>query len=117
MCRPEGFNEFVQIPLQDAIQLVQGQSDPVVRHSILGEVVRPNPLAAVSRPHLGATLLAALTVCFELGPLEQPRLEDLHGPGPVLVLGLLILAAHHDSRRKVREAHSRLDTRIRRGKP
>ena len=41
-------DHFVELPLQDLVELVEGQSDAVVGESVLREVVCPDALATVT---------------------------------------------------------------------
>ena len=49
---PQCVDEVVQAALQDALERVDRQADPVVGHAVLREVVGANLLRAVARPHL-----------------------------------------------------------------
>ena len=84
-CQSERSGELVEIAVQDRVDLVERQVDPVVGDPSLRKVV-------------GADSLAALLV-------EEPRGEHRHRLGAIAVLRAIVLALHDDPCRKVRDAH------------
>ena len=87
------------------VQLVEGEVDAVVGHASLREIVGPDPLGAVA----GADLALSRGGAFGLKPgafgVIQPRAQDLHRLGAVLVLGFLVLLADHDAGRDMGDPH------------
>jgi hypothetical protein len=49
----EGFDEFVQISIQDFLEAVESDFDSVVGHPALWEIIGPDFGATISRTHLG----------------------------------------------------------------
>src|SRR5262249_49389678 len=50
----QGVDQLVEVALEDGRQPVKGEADPVIGHATLGEVVRPDALAALARPYLAS---------------------------------------------------------------
>jgi hypothetical protein len=59
-------NELVQIPVQHLLELVERKVNPVVADSILGEVVRPDSFASLTRSDLASSLFGPLLVLSSL---------------------------------------------------
>src|SRR5256885_6535673 len=64
--RDEIINKLINISVEDAGQVVAAQTDAVIGHAILREVVGANLLAAIARLHLGAASLAQFFLAFGL---------------------------------------------------
>src|SRR5690348_10919597 len=45
-------DDFLHIALQDLRQTVERETDPMIRHAVLGKVIRADPLTAVARTDL-----------------------------------------------------------------
>jgi hypothetical protein len=88
-------DQLVQVPLEHAIELVQREAEPMVRHPVLREVVGPDALAAPSGPDLAAPFARPLLLGAVSLLIEQTRPQDLERARLVLVLRLLVLAGHH----------------------
>src|SRR5215210_1670938 len=101
-------DDAIEVALQQARKVVDGQPDTVVGDAVVGEVVGPNLLAALARADLRAALLAALRGLALLLRLEQPGTQHAHGLGPVLVLALLVLDGDDEPGGKVGDPHSRV---------
>ena len=80
----------------------------MVGHASLRKIVGPDPLGAVA----GADLALSRGGAFGLKPgafgVIQPRAQDLHRLGAVLVLGFLVLLADHDAGRDMGDPHCRV---------
>src|SRR5205085_9344431 len=98
----------VEIAVHDGRQVVHGQSDAVIGHAVVREVVGADLFAAVAaanhafarRGELGFALLALDVV--------EARFEDLQRFRAVLDLRLFVLTRHDDAGRDVRHAHGRV---------
>jgi hypothetical protein len=97
--------QLVEIAVHDLVQLVERQIDAVIGHPPLRKVVSADALRSVAaadlqtpRPGLRAALLLLLRG-------KQPRAEQLHRAGAILVLRALILTLDHDAGRQVGDAH------------
>src|SRR5437764_391703 len=96
--------ELVELALEDPVELVNRELDPVVREPVLGEVVGADFLRALA----GTNLRVAGRVELRSLPLELPlveaRAQHAHRLLPVLQLRLLVLHRDDDPSRKVRDA-------------
>ena len=54
----QGIDEFVQASVHNGVDLIKGQSHPVIRDPALGEIVGADPLVAHAGAHLGAAQAA-----------------------------------------------------------
>ena len=59
-----GVNDLLDIAVHDFVQLVQRQVDPVIGHTALGEVVRPDLLGTVTGTDLAPACLCLRIVGF-----------------------------------------------------
>jgi len=66
----------------------------MVRHPPLGIVVSSNSLAAVSTTDLQAAFLGYPRIPVPFGLVQEPGSQHSQCLGPILVLGLLILASY-----------------------
>ncbi len=73
----EGIDQLLQVSLQDPLQPVEGQTDAVVGHPALREIVGPDTAAAVSGADLAFAFLGALLVLFLGLDVEQSGAQDL----------------------------------------
>src|SRR6185437_4880648 len=94
--------------LHHLVQLIKREVDAMVGHTTLGEIVCPDAFTAIAAADLpfavgSPGIIPALT----LGVVE-PRAQDLHRLGLVLVLALLVLLADHDTGRDMSDAHRRV---------
>ena len=101
-------HQGVEMALQYFVEPVQGQVDAMVGDPSLGKVVGANALRAVSGSDQVTARLGLLRLLFGARGIHQLRLQQSHGPGPVLVLGAFVLAFDHDARRQVRQAYCRV---------
>src|SRR5271165_6535563 len=84
---------------------MQGETDAVIGHAVLGEVVGANFLAAVAGADHGAALCAnRLLLLFEFD-LVQARTQYALGFGPVLDLRFFVLAGNDQAGWQVRQTH------------
>ncbi len=100
--------ELVEATLQDPVELMDGQLDPVVGEPVLGEVVRADLLG----PLAGADLRVAGGAELGAPPLElalvEARAQHAHRLLPVLELRLLVLHRDDDAGRQVGDADCRV---------
>jgi len=61
---------FFHVPIHEPVQLVQGQFDPMVGHSALGEIVGSDLFRSVSRPHLTPSFGCDLVILLLLHEFE-----------------------------------------------
>ena len=80
------FRQFGQVAVEDLLQAVQSQLDPVVRYPALRKIVGPDLCAAIARAHLRPAVLGGLLLLFPDRPVQEAGAEDLEGFGLVLVL-------------------------------
>src|SRR5579884_2764494 len=103
-----GMNQIVDVAVQHAIHVADGQLAAEALHKPTGSQHVVTNLAAEVDVQLGILELVLLGALFRHLMLVQARLELLHGAGAVFVLGPLVLALDHDAGRNVREANRRL---------
>ena len=101
-------DELVEIPVEYPLKVVRGQVDPVVRYPGLGEVVGPDLFAPLPCSDLGAAVLGDRLVLLALGDVHQARPQDAERFFLVPVLGFLILARGHHSRRHMSDPDGRV---------
>src|SRR5581483_1731000 len=100
--------ELVEVAVHDGVDLVERETDAVVGHAPLREVVRADALGAVARSDQrlarGGFLGLLLTRLLVLDARGE------HGERLLLVLVLRarVLAFHHDAGGQVRDAHGRI---------
>ena len=81
----QGLDHLVQVALEDVIQPVKGQVDTVIRHAVLGKIVRANPLAAIPRTDERFPLFSSFGVLLLLFPLVQSCFQYTEGLSQVIV--------------------------------
>ncbi len=108
MLLDQGLDHQVQVASQDFVQLVQGEVDAVVRDPPLGKVVGADTLGAIAAAHLETAALGLFILAGLLDLGQEAGLEQGQGLGPVLVLGALLLAFHHDAAGQVGDADGRV---------
>src|SRR5512137_1486343 len=91
----QGLDHRVEVTSEDRVQAVQGEVDPVVGHAGLRVVVRAYLRAPVAAPDHAPPCLCTLRVLLLPHQGKEPRGQDLHRLGLVLVLALLVLAGDH----------------------
>src|SRR5262245_58119852 len=106
--RAQRVDHVVDVSVDDRLQVVLGEPDPVIGQPILREVVGADLVGAIARLHLLAPRLALGSLLLLALDLEQLRAQDLHRLVLVLVLRLLVLAAHLEPRRLVQDLHGRV---------
>src|SRR5882757_1050669 len=106
--RGQGASQLVQIAVQDLLDLVQGQVDPVVGDPALREVVGADASRAIAASDQRASLTGLLLLLISELSVLDPRCQHFHGPFAILVLRTVVLAFHHDPGRQVRDAYGRL---------
>src|SRR5947209_1681592 len=85
-----------------------GETDTVIGHTVLREIVCANLLTAVSGLYLRVPRLAQFLLPSGLLDIPQSRLEYGERLRPVFQLRLLILASDDQARGKVRDAYRRV---------
>src|ERR671919_409383 len=106
---PQRLDELVQLSLvQDPVEPVGGEPDPVIGDATLREVVRADLLRPLPRPHLGPPDIGLLALLPLLLELEESGPEVPHRLLPVLELGALLLDTDDDAGRLVRQANRRV---------
>src|SRR5206468_10342402 len=96
-------DESIEVALEDRRKIVHGHVHPVVRDSVLGEVVGPDLLRALAGPDLSFPSRRLLPLLLVLCQLQQAGPEVAQGLLLVLPLGPLLLDGDHDPRRLVRD--------------
>ena len=89
---------------------MQCQTDPVVRHPSLRKIIGTDALTAVTGTHLAPAIRRNCMFLCLTGLVKHTGPQHLHRLFLILELGFLILALHHDARRQMRDADSRLRT-------
>src|SRR3954467_2802962 len=100
----EGVGELVQVPLDDAVEPLDRQADPVVRHAVVGIVVGPDLLGALAPADLGAACSRELFLLPLALELEQAGAQNAKRLRLVLELRLLVLHRDDQPRRHVCDA-------------
>src|ERR1039457_1350374 len=103
-----GFHEAIEIALQNCFHVARFVVRAVLFHQLVGRLhvtanLRAPGIVATSAAqhiHLGLALYATL--------FGQFRHQNLHSPGPVLMLTAFILTTHYDARGKVGDAYRRV---------
>ena len=70
--------EQIEIALENLGQTMNGEADTVVGHPALRKIICTYFLAAVSRSHLGTTLVRQLLLLLIEHLLVKARSQDLH---------------------------------------
>src|SRR5208337_3720345 len=52
MCR-QGVNDRLNVAVEKRLQVVESEADTVIRNPALGEIICPDPFAAIAASHLG----------------------------------------------------------------
>src|SRR5215207_6813735 len=100
--------ELVELALEQLVEVVRRELDPVVGHAPLGEVVRADLLGPLAGPDLGRARRRLLRLLLGQLGLVEPRAQHLHRALAVLQLRLLVLHRDDDARRLVRDPHRRV---------
>src|SRR6266550_1610062 len=104
----EGVDQSIDVPVHNSWQRRQVESDSMIRHPILGEVVGADLVRTIAgADHRPARDRVGLALLRELAIVE-PRSQDGHCLGLVLVLALLVLDLHDEARRQVGDPHRRV---------
>ena len=82
----ESFNDFIKVPVQNAVNSMRRQMDPVVCDTALTEIIGPDLLRTVSRSDLASPEVRTFLMCGAPFQIIEPCAKDLHRPGPVLQL-------------------------------
>src|SRR5688572_7354786 len=83
--------ELPHLAVENLVEPVERQLDPMIRHTALREVVRPDFLRALSRPDLRAARGGELSLLLLALELVQPGAKDTHRLHAILQLRLLVL--------------------------
>src|SRR5690242_19747473 len=75
LLRSQCINHGIQVAFHDAIELMQRESDTMVRYAVLREVVSADLLAAVAAAHHAATFRADLLALLLQLQFVQPRTQ------------------------------------------
>ncbi len=92
---------LAQVPVENLVEPVQRQLDPVIGDATLGEVVRPDLLRPLARADLRATRGRELRLLLFALELVEARAQDAHRLHAVLELRLLVLHRDDEAGRKV----------------
>src|SRR5215212_545498 len=87
----ERVGELVELPFENAVEVVHGDLYAVIRHAVLGEIVGPDLLRALAGADLRpprCRLLRGLLLALQL---EEPCAQDAERLRLVLELRLLVL--------------------------
>jgi hypothetical protein len=101
----EGFNERIQVAVQDHRQIIEGELNAVIGHTVLGKVVGANFFVSFAGTDLGFALRGVLGGFFGGFAFEEAGAENGKGPGLVFHLGPLVGAAHNETRGLVEHLH------------
>src|SRR4051794_39438008 len=92
--RLQSADHFSQITFNHAIEVIKGQADAMIGHTILRKVIGADLFLTAARADLAATLRAVLFRFFALFSFEQTRAQNAHRLLLVLELAASVLAAH-----------------------
>ena len=101
----EGIDDLVDVAVHDGVDLIKGQTHPVVGDTALGEIVGADPFVAHTGTHLAfpqTGVLGGNPLLFNFVELAG---QHPHTFFPVLQLAALLLAGHHDTGGLVDEAN------------
>src|SRR5689334_24963972 len=87
----------IQVTVEDLVEVVRLEVDPVVGDAVLREVIRPDSLAAVDGADLAGPVGRRVGLCLVFGQGLQPRSQHLHGADLVLQLAAFVLTGHDDA--------------------
>src|SRR6185295_14841384 len=68
----EGVEQCVEVAVEDLVEVVRLEVDPVIGDAVLGEVVGADPLAAVYGADLARAVRRGVGTCLLLGQGLQP---------------------------------------------
>jgi hypothetical protein len=97
-----------QIALDDLVEIIKGQTDSMVGHPVLREIVSAHFLRSVARSNQVAASLVTVRARIFLNLVEKPATKDPHGLRFVFVLASLVAAVDNESRGKVGDPHPAL---------
>lgn len=103
-------DELVQIAVHHGVELIKRQTDAVIGHAPLREVIRAYALRAVAGADLGAALIGILRVALLAHHLVQAAAQYAHGLFAVLYLAALVLRRDDQAGGQVRYAHGGVGT-------
>src|SRR5687768_6288320 len=101
----ERLDQRPDLAIERSRQLVDGESNAVIGHAVLGKVIRANFGRPVARSDLRLAHAGTLGLLFRHLEVEQARTQYLHCACTVLNLGPLILLTHDDAGRDVGDSH------------
>ncbi len=101
-------HDLLEVTVEDLLQAVDGEADPVVGDPRLLEVVGADLLGAVAAAHLALAVARDRLLLLRERHLVEPRAQHLHGLLAVLDLALLVLAGDDRVRGEVRDPHRRV---------
>ena len=79
-------DEFIEVPVEHVLKLVQGQVDSVIGDAILREIVGPDLRGPVPGPDHRSSLPRPRGFQFGQSPVQQPGPQHFQGPELVLQL-------------------------------
>src|SRR5690606_4643953 len=97
-----------EVAVEQGVELVDREVDPVIGDTVLAEVVRADLLGTIARPDLAAALLRDGLLLPPQFHLVELRPQHLHRLRLVLDLRLLVLLRDDDAGRDVGDAHGRI---------
>src|SRR4029077_1108881 len=98
-------HQGVDVAVEDVVEVVDRQVDPMIRDAALGEVVRPDFSGAIAGAHHRPALPRASRLLVGDDAVAQPGAQPLHGLELVLQLRFLILLLHDEPGGEVGDAH------------
>jgi hypothetical protein len=93
----EGIEKGIEIALDDGVEVVEGEFDPVVGDAVLGEIVRADAFVAFAGTDLFFSLGGVAGVFFGDFLFEEAGAEDGQGAELILLLGAVIGAADDEA--------------------
>src|SRR5712692_10234284 len=95
----------LDVAVENVVEVVDRQVDPMIRDAALGEIVRPDLGRAIAGAHHRPPLPRASRLLVGDDAVEQPGPQHLQGLELVLQLRFLILLLHDQAGREVGDAH------------
>jgi hypothetical protein len=98
-------DEFIELTFHYKIQLVNGQTDPVIRHTVLLEVVRADLLGSIAAADHRFAFARLRVVLLLFLKLLEASSQDPHRFLAILDLRFFILHRDDNARGHVRDPH------------
>ena len=104
----QGFDDFVQISLDNGVEAVQCQAYPVIRHPVLREVVGADFFTPVACSNHGFSVRGDFVLLLPQRSFIEAGSQDLQGFCLVFNLGFFILAGNYFPCWQVSNSNSRV---------